>query len=164
LGELDWLRGRLGKPTRFLWADGLAVHLGFRSLGDRALRDTLGRLASSLVLAQLNHLDMDYNPLNPSGVQVVLASPHLGRLTSLSLAQTGIGSKDVRALAGSPALAKLTSLSLLGNAIDTAGAQALAESPHLGNLARLDLRHNTGEIAQPARDALRARFGTAVLF
>jgi uncharacterized protein (TIGR02996 family) len=69
-------------------------------------------------------------------------SPHLARLSSLSLAGNGIGDVHVKALAASPHLARLTALDLSHNFIGGGGVLALSTSSQLADLTTLDLSYN----------------------
>ena len=69
-------------------------------------------------------------------------SPHLARLTSLSLRENQLSDRHVQALAGSPHLGSLTRLDLGKNRIGWAGVKALAESVRLPRLTMLDLSEN----------------------
>jgi Ran GTPase-activating protein (RanGAP) involved in mRNA processing and transport len=68
----------------------------------------------------------------------------------------------VEALAASPHLARLTYLSLKENSISEEGAAALAASPHLANLTFLNLNNNY--IGAEGAAALRERYGSACCF
>ena len=72
----------------------------------------------------------------------LLRSPHLGRLTSLSLDRLDLGDEEARAIAGAEAMRTLRWLSLAKNKIGRAGVDALAASPWLASLAVLDLTKN----------------------
>src|SRR5262249_14828710 len=76
------------------------------------------------------------------GVESLIRSPYLTRLTELDLSLWGqdITAAGVRALAGWPGLARLTWLAV--NA-DAEGARALAESPHVAGLRDLVLQYGT---------------------
>ena len=89
--------------------------------------------------------------------------PYLAGLITLELAHGRIGNEGTLALADSPHLGRLASLQLDRNAIGNEGARALALSPHLGRLTVLSLRGNE-DIEEPARAALRERFGAGVSF
>jgi uncharacterized protein (TIGR02996 family) len=117
-------------------------------------------LASSATLTNLTTLNLPVNALGDEGCAALATSPHL-RLVHLDLSTNQIGPAGVAALASSPALANLATLNLLGNDIGDAGANALAESPYLGRLIRLAVE----DILSPtAQDALRRRYGPAVVF
>src|ERR1700686_2422089 len=102
----------------------------------------------------------------PSGA--VAGSPHLGRLTTLSLSCYGLGAENfaivegVRALATSPYLRRLTTLRLARCGLEDEAGEVLAASDNLTGLKTLDLRSNhlTGEM----KGRLRARFGDRVRF
>jgi uncharacterized protein (TIGR02996 family) len=99
----------------------------------------------------------------PATIRRLAVQPYLAGLVNLDLAHCRLGDEGARALAGSPHLARLASLNLDRNAIGTDGAHALAASSRLPRLTTLSLRGND-DIAEPARAALRARFGEHVHF
>ncbi len=72
----------------------------------------------------------------------LLGSPHLARLTSLSLTRLGLDDEDARAIARAEAMRTLRWLALGGNKIGRPGVEALAASPWLANLPVLDLTKN----------------------
>ena len=63
----------------------------------------------------------------------LLGSPHLGRLTSLSLTRLGLDDEDAKAIARAEAMRTLRWLALGGNKIGRPGVEALAASPWLAN-------------------------------
>lgn len=75
-------------------------------------------------------------------IKELARSPHLARLTSLSLRDNRIGDLHVMALAASPHLSGLTAPDLGRNAIGGGGVRALATTPNLPTLTKLDLSHN----------------------
>jgi uncharacterized protein (TIGR02996 family) len=134
----------------------------------RNARGDVGRVFGCPLLAHLHELSFDW-ALGSSGLAALLASPHLGQLTSLGLRYGGLGDAGVEALVGKAPLPRLTRLDLgnnqlgprgaaalaradfLGrlrclrlndNQLGAAGVQALAASPHLGSLEILNLGHN----------------------
>lgn len=72
----------------------------------------------------------------------LLRSPHLARLTSLSLTRLGLDDEDAKAIAQAEAMRTVRWLALGGNKIGRPGVEALAASPWLANLAVLDLTKN----------------------
>jgi uncharacterized protein (TIGR02996 family) len=78
-------------------------------------------------------------------------SPHLARLTGLTVFAQHIGLPLARAVADSPHLAGLKVLRLGRNHIGDGGAELLANSPHLAGLEELDLGENElGEVGGKA--------------
>src|SRR5262249_7977659 len=145
------------------------------------------RLGSpGLATPHLRKLALDGCMLALAGAKAFRDSPHLARLTSLSLVGTRIGSGWVRqlaaspvfanlrsldvspnhvppgraggsrALASSPRLARLVSLNLAGNPIGIEGGQYLARSPHLARLRFLAV--DAQQLDDPTREELRGRF------
>ena len=72
----------------------------------------VGRLAASSILASLKLLEFSVPSSAHGDVQMLLHSPHLRRLESLSLSSARLGDRFVPLLAGSPQAGKLRSLSL----------------------------------------------------
>jgi uncharacterized protein (TIGR02996 family) len=120
---------------------------------------------------------------------LLIASPHLNKLTELDLRENGFGDEGVEALAYSTLMAQLVRLDLSCNSIRDAGVQTLAESPQTGRLEWLDLSRNKIEeagamalagsealnglrvlrlwgfwIGEIGRERLRDRFGDRVKF
>jgi hypothetical protein len=100
-------------------------------------------LAGCPYLTRLTTLRLRGNlRVGDEGVIALASSPHLGKLTYLDLAQTGVTDAGVAALARSPNAAHLRVLNLhprgAGRVTD-AGLRALAESPYLGRLTTLYL-------------------------
>jgi len=91
--------------------------------------------------------------LNLTGVKAVasklFASPHLGRIHSLSLRNNGLDDGDAAALASSPHLGNLRWLDLNNNAIGTAGLDSLAASKQLPRLKYLSFRVNSAPDPTP---------------
>jgi|KBSSwiStaDraftv2_1062776.scaffolds.fasta_scaffold393113_2 uncharacterized protein (TIGR02996 family) len=87
--------------------------------------------------------------LNLTGVKgrakELFASPHLGRIRALNLAENDLGDEGVAELAGSPHLGKLRWLSLRRNGITGVGAEALVASPNLPDLKYVDFSGNDGD-------------------
>src|SRR5581483_8793089 len=72
----------------------------------------------------------------------VLSSPHLARLTGLTVYAQHLGEPLARAVADSPHLAGLTELHLGRNRIGDGGVERLAASPIPAKLEVLDLSEN----------------------
>jgi uncharacterized protein (TIGR02996 family) len=176
-----WLDGLGDDPAAWTWVEGLRVsalaaaeldsllaapcleHLGVLDLGGNGLGDDgASALAGCAHLAGLAVLHLRFNGLGGTGARFLADSPHLAGLTALHLGGNAVGNKGTRALANTPTLANLTRLELWSNSITADGAHALAGSPHLGRLTLLDLKRN--DLDDPARQALRERFGDAVIF
>lgn len=111
-----------------------------------------GKLGSAL--AECRHLasltSLRVRGLYTADAAYLLASPHLGGLTSLGLPEASLQDAGVEALAGSPLLAQLADLDLCCNGIHDEGVLALAASPHASRLERLDLSRNWVEDAGAA--------------
>jgi uncharacterized protein (TIGR02996 family) len=99
------------------------------------------RLAACQTLAQVVNLDLRGAHLWASHLAPLLASPHLSRLKSLSLAGS-CNQSGLAVLTGAPVLGSLTGLDLRENHLRNAGAVLLAACPRLAGLRVLDLRHN----------------------
>ncbi len=74
-------------------------------------------------------LELQSPDLTAEGMRALAASPHLARLTRLSLSYTEIGDEGLRALAASPSLRNLTELSVRRSKVGTEGIRVLAASP-----------------------------------
>src|SRR5262249_45807567 len=101
LTGVSWLRGVPPDHPAWTWVDGLKL-LG---LSPREA----SRLASPQVLGNLNPLDLHpagqcESAVGPDGARAIAESPHLARLTSLVLFDTGIKAEGATALAGTPHL------------------------------------------------------------
>jgi Ran GTPase-activating protein (RanGAP) involved in mRNA processing and transport len=122
------------------------------AFGDRAAR----LLAQSPAVQQLRVLRLAETNLTPDGVQALLASPHLIRLTTLDLvgADRSPPTRDLTPvavqLAASPLLARLTKLDLSGHRFGLVGFRILLHSPNLATLRALSLRR-VAPVPQPSR-------------
>jgi uncharacterized protein (TIGR02996 family) len=132
----------------------------FRSAPVRELRledaGLINRWARCAQLERLTALSLS-GSIGEVGLQQLLASPYLGRLRALSLAQTGIGGAGLRALAAWPQLAGLTSLDLADNSLGDEAVEALLASAHLDGLQTVDFSGNP--ISESLRETLKQRFG-----
>jgi uncharacterized protein (TIGR02996 family) len=77
-----------------------------------------------------------------AGLQAIIASPHLTRLTTLELPGAGVTAEGARALVTAPSLAELRSLDLMSNDLRAEGARALAAGPYPARLTVLSLGYN----------------------
>lgn len=117
-------------------------------------------LLSAPVMACATELSLN-GVYRPGLVTWLTKSPFLGAVRSLELARNWFGCPAACDLAQNPRLAGVSRLSLALNRIGDAGARVLARSPHLRNVEELDLSGNL--FGDAARDALRARFGAALV-
>lgn len=145
-------------------------------------------LASLPLLATVENLSFDWCNMTDDNVKVILHSPHLGELKSLSLnysdaltdraaeaiaassklnkleelllGDSRIGAAGVTALARSPGLPSLERLELHDVPIGAEGALALANSPHLSRLVNLVVTE--AEVTEQGKQALEKRFGDDV--
>jgi hypothetical protein len=96
------------------------------------------------------------------GLAAIAASPHLGRLASLSLSCYGfhatdfVGAEGVQALTSSSLLARLTILRLMNCGVGGEACEVLA-SIDLAGLKTLDLGSNS--ISEGMKDRLKAKLG-----
>ena len=81
-------------------------------------------------------------------------SPHLAKLTGLTVFAQHIGPSLARAVADSPHLARLKVLRLGRNHVGDGGGELLANAPHLAGLEELDLGEN--ELGEAGGRALAA--------
>jgi uncharacterized protein (TIGR02996 family) len=93
----------------------------------------------------------------------LVESPHFRRLAALDLSDRRLGDTAARVLARHPAVAALTTLRLTACGLTDTAADRLAAAPFDWPLRELDVRHNKA-IGPAGLDALRARFGAAVVF
>ena len=115
------------------------LNLSRSELGDGSVEE----LARSGVLATVTKLNLENNRrLGSPGVQGLLRSPHLTRLTELKLSYTDLRTRDMVELAARPNLGTLRALHLGYNGLGPMAARVLAGSPHLAGLKLLDLEHN----------------------
>jgi hypothetical protein len=114
-------------------------------------------VAGSPHLARLTTLSLSNNPVGPHGARALAASPHLRRLRQLELSVARLGDDGVIALAGSPVLDTVVRLRLSTNDLTDRAADALIESPHLAHVRKLELWYSTFSDAR--WKALRKRFG-----
>jgi uncharacterized protein (TIGR02996 family) len=75
-------------------------------------------------------------------IDKLAASPHLGRVSRLSLRDNHLESYETGALLKSPHLTRLIELDLSGNRLDTYALRSLAECPALPSLRRLEIGEN----------------------
>jgi hypothetical protein len=128
------------------------------ALDDNLLKDSgARRLASSAWVARLTRLNLAGNGLRVAGVQALAASVHLEGLQSLDLSRnTDFGQEGLEALLASPHLGQLTELSLNGCRVGPEGAALLLASPLVARLTDLNLGRNT--IGDKAYQEWLARF------
>jgi uncharacterized protein (TIGR02996 family) len=111
-------------------------------------KESLPALAASSALARLRWLSL----LVPEdeGARTLTASPHLGRLEALELADSGMGDDGARFLARAN-WPRLRTLDLTNNQIGGRGWTVLLEPAVLPSLRRLELSYN-----QPSTDSVEA--------
>ncbi|MFO0849917.1 MAG: hypothetical protein U0871_15385 [Gemmataceae bacterium] len=155
---LGWLDRLAADADAWDWVDGLTL-LSLTAAD-------VERLAASPVLSVLTVLDFgvdgwgDETAFRDAGLEALVTSPHLNRLHTLILGDTGVGPAGMRALAASPLLGRLHTLELqgfdctTGNSIEDSGARALAEAPAAAGLTRLLLM--TADFADAGAAALAA--------
>lgn len=100
---------------------------------------TLQILFGCPFLTGLRQLILRKCGLSTREIGVLVASPLLGRVPMLDLADNQIGPGGIEMLAGSGQVATIRELSLANNPISDTGGKALASSPHLESIERLDL-------------------------
>jgi uncharacterized protein (TIGR02996 family) len=114
-------------------------------------------VAGSPHLARLTTLSLGHTKLGPKGARALADSPHLRRLRELELSCAEVGDEGVIALAGSPVLDTVVRLKLSTNDLTDRAANALIESPHLAHVRQLHLWYSTFSDAR--WKALKKRFG-----
>jgi uncharacterized protein (TIGR02996 family) len=116
-------------------------HRGFVAAVEAVARDFAERAVELWHVEPVTGLHAHFN--DPSLIEALAASPHLARLTSLSLAEgCPAGPIGARALAASPFTNRLERLDLCGQGVDDGALQELAASRHLVNLTTLFLDDN----------------------
>jgi uncharacterized protein (TIGR02996 family) len=132
--EAQWLltkhRSEWSREVKGI-ADEYEFHRGFIAfvaLPARVFLEKAGRLLAAL---PIQHLDL--TGAKP-WIGELLGSPHLRRMRSLSLDQSGLDNEDMKQLAASPNLAELRWLSLGYNALTLPGVVELAKSTALPKL------------------------------
>ena len=101
--------------------------------------DPLPELARSPHLERLTRLSLYVNGADHTELDELLASARLKNLRSLHVEGRPFQVEHVRTIANAPALGGLRRLGLFCNPIREDGARALANSPHLKNLETLEL-------------------------
>ncbi len=103
----------------------------------------VNRLIHLPILNEVRELVLCDAGLGNGGLNVLLRSPHLGRVEVLDLSFNGLCDAAAGRLAESRALPSLIALYLNDNGmISATGVKRLAESAHLGGLRELDLSAN----------------------
>src|SRR5262249_25228404 len=100
------------------------------------------RLIAARALASVSSLDLSAGNLDDDALEMLLSSPHLGRLRRLDLSNNQLTDRAVRLLAGSGLMNHLRALSLRNNQITGEGLTALAATMQLPNLTELELHDN----------------------
>jgi len=93
-------------------------------------------------LAKLTGLTIYAQHLGPAVARAIGDSPHLDGLRRLNLARNEMGDEGVEHLALSPGLTSLEEVDLSENDIGQVGARLLARCPRFGQLTRLTLAAN----------------------
>jgi uncharacterized protein (TIGR02996 family) len=140
LHHLDLWQGAIGNDgaaalARAGWAESL------RRLDLSNNRITVAgakALAASARLGNLRHLNVSQNAIG-KGLRAIVGSPHLRRLTALSIIVPGIADRDPAAVLGSLHTRELRHLDAAGLHLGPAGARLLASDPRFANLTRLRL-------------------------
>ena len=102
----------------------------------------LGRLMDSPHLARLSAVTIYAQHMGEDLTRAAVDSPHLGELRSLVIGRNRVGDRGAERLAWSSRFCNLTSLDLSDNTIGDTGALAIAGSSNLSKLESLELRHN----------------------
>jgi uncharacterized protein (TIGR02996 family) len=84
----------------------------------------LDALIASPLLGRLSSLELSDNPLGDDGVETLLRSPHLGNIRLLGLSRTGVGPRGAEALAATSALPQLRYVNFVGNPVEVAARPA----------------------------------------
>ncbi len=133
----EWAKPYAGLAT------GPVFHRGFVEEAKVTARQFLARAPALFRAGPLRHLHLlDVG----SHLRAVLHSPHLAKLTGLTIYGQHLGPAVARALGDSPYLEGLRRLSLARNEMGDEGVEHLVLSPGLASLQELDLSEN--EIGQ----------------
>jgi uncharacterized protein (TIGR02996 family) len=101
-------------------------------------RRQIHQLADCPHLANLTTLALHGDDtIGPSALKILLASPHLGRLTRLLVDHTVIGDEGLALLTASPAAGRLRVLDVRNARVSDAGLKVVADSQHLRHLTTL---------------------------
>jgi uncharacterized protein (TIGR02996 family) len=162
-----------GRRTPFvdkLHAHRVAILAGSRwrlrslDLSDQAIGDAgLGALAASPLVGWLTSLIVADNHIGAigGGLEALAESSHMDQLAELDLRGNPLGVIGGRALAEWPGLAGLRRRDLRDCGIPSAGARALADSPYLGKNLTLMLARNP--LDSEAVNALQGRLGDRLI-
>jgi uncharacterized protein (TIGR02996 family) len=118
-------------------------------------RDHARALAASPHLDRLSALTLRHNHLGVAEVIALLRSPYRARLTALDLGHNPLADAGAAALAAEPGLAELTRLDLEGCHLTDTGLQSLIASPYAANLRVLGLRDTAVSV-----NVLRSLYGS----
>ena len=126
--------------------DNTQVRVG-RSFLRRVRLEEPARVLPALVLCsslnQVSELDLSECDLGNGGVCLLVCSPHLSFLKSLSLGHNRLDDSGAMAVARAAGLSRLQTLDLNDNGqIGETGIAAIAESPFLAGLLELDISGN----------------------
>jgi uncharacterized protein (TIGR02996 family) len=102
-------------------------------------RDHVGRVVQAAGIARLTSLTVAGSGLTDEAVAQLVGGARVAGLTFLGLPENRLSAAGVEALAASPHLEGLTGLDLGGNRIGSEGLEALARSPLLARLHWLGL-------------------------
>lgn len=153
------------------------------------IQNELRTLFASPLLANLTHLRLVENSIDPETTTALVASPHLSNLQVLDLRQNAVALAGVRILTTARAFTELRELNLSENGISASGGQVLARASWLKGLRVLNLSRNqltdtsgrallntdfddtlvrlelqTNELSEGMKKQLRAKYGARVQF
>jgi uncharacterized protein (TIGR02996 family) len=112
-------------------------------------RRQIHQLADCPHLANLTTLALHGDDtIGPTALKILLASPHLGRLTCLSVDHTVIGDEGLAIVAASPAAERLRVLDVRSARVSDAGLRTVADSQRLRCLTTLHVGwlHEAGDV------------------
>jgi uncharacterized protein (TIGR02996 family) len=109
---------------------GLFAAFPIRELRLRAARQRMGEVAASPLLARVAGLDLERNALATDDLQALVASPHTGGLSSLSLSGNGQGRALGETLPDWSQFPRLTHLDLSNNWLAAETIHRLAKTPN----------------------------------
>ena len=123
--------------------------------------DAFEALAHPKAFPALRSLDLSATDLSPDAARVLARAPCMALLEALNLAEMPVD-ESLEILLASPRLGRLARLDVRGTNLSDRGALALARSKNLGALVHVDAMQNP-RIGAEGHRALRARFGKGLL-
>jgi Ran GTPase-activating protein (RanGAP) involved in mRNA processing and transport len=126
-----------------IFTEGLSRNGKTLNLGGKKIGDLgVNKLLESDFLKKVTRIDLRYNEITEKGALALASIPTLSNLKSLVLRKNDISDNGTISLANSQSFPNLTELQLGWNEIHDPGGLALANSKNFQKLKKLDLRGN----------------------